>query len=272
MNNIKLTEKELVNLLESVTKKVIKDLKKIQSVPYNSPDIMQNDMLIEHPLISEGLIKTYPVKETREYVVSRIGQKEREGIGMMNISGTFNVSFKNGFKNFSWFTLNQMIITPFKTCGYHIGLFKINDSVLKLNENTFSEAKDKYVLLTFEPIYPNKVEPNDLPNILYHICPTRIVSKIINRVGLTPRGYGKVGAHPERIYFFCNDVSRKWKDIAYGFKEKMNIDEKYSLLEINVESIKNKVDFYKDINSFSEKAVYTLEPIPHNLIKIIDNE
>lgn len=127
------------------------------------------------------------------------------------------------------------------------------------------------VKIVFRAKFNAEYKPKSIPPYLYHICPTRVVDKILQQ-GLTPRNHGRIASHPERVYCFIK-YDKDWKeDIASQFRISGG-DEPYSYLEIDTRKIDKIPKFYYDSNVMEKHpAIYTLEPIPPTAIKVIDNQ
>ena len=101
---------------------------------------------------------------------------------------------------------------------------------------------------------------------LYHVSPVKYEEKI-KKIGLIPRGQGKIAAHPERIYFTLNEedaefLVNKFRDFTKGT---------YNLYQIDVDKLRrrnNGIRFFKD-PAFTDKGIYTLSNVPPDCLKII---
>lgn len=132
------------------------------------------------------------------------------------------------------------------------------------------KLKKTPVKLLFRAKFNAEYKPKSVPEFLYHICPTRVVNKILQQ-GLTPRNNGRIASHPERVYLFI-DYNTLWEEIASQFRISGN-NEPYSYLEIDTRKIDNMPKFYYDSNVMrNHPAIYTLEPIPPTSIKVIDQQ
>ena len=132
------------------------------------------------------------------------------------------------------------------------------------------KLKKTPVKLLFRAKFNAEYKPKSVPAFLYHICPTRVVDRIL-RQGLTPRNNGRIASHPERVYLFI-ERNNDWEDIASQFRISGN-DEPYSYLRVDTRKINPQIHFYYDSNVMQgNPAIYTLEPIPPTTIKVIDNQ
>ena len=132
------------------------------------------------------------------------------------------------------------------------------------------KLKKTPVKLLFRAKFNAEYKPKSVPEFLYHVCPTRVVNKILQQ-GLTQRNNGRIASHPERVYLFI-DYNSSWEEIASQFRISGD-DEPYSYLEIDTRKIDNMPKFYYDSNVMrNHPAIYTLEPIPPTTIKVIDSQ
>ena len=132
------------------------------------------------------------------------------------------------------------------------------------------KLKKTPVKLLFRAKFNAEYKPKSVPEFLYHICPTRVVNKILQQ-GLTPRNNGRIASHPERVYLFI-DYNSSWKEVASQFRISGN-DEPYSYLRVDTRKINPQIHFYYDSNVMQgNPAIYTLEPIPPTAIKVIDSQ
>ena len=132
------------------------------------------------------------------------------------------------------------------------------------------KLKKTPVKLLFRAKFNAEYKPKSVPEFLYHICPTRVVNKILQQ-GLTPRNNGRIASHPERVYLFI-DYNSSWKEVASQFRISGN-DEPYSYLRVDTRKINPQIHFYYDSNVMQgNSAIYTLEPILPTAIKVIDGQ
>lgn len=122
----------------------------------------------------------------------------------------------------------------------------------------------------FRPKYDQVVNINGIPDNCYHICPSRLVPKIL-RQGLKPKDYGRTSNHPERVFLFFNKPF-DWKQIADRFRESRE-EEPYSLLCIDMRPLLDKFDFrFDSLTMIDNPAVYTTETIPPSNISVVEEE
>lgn len=266
--------------LNEIIQKVIFELKEQNKIPFET---VFGEMMNQN-IIFEGLITSYPIKS----VINILNNKDirKYGVSCFPLFTTLKqnrgkedsdftqyqlvVNFTKGFNTINWETLSNYVHL-ISTCGWYLAQVRGNFGIeSELTNELFIQYDTTPVMLIFEPKYDLEVEKESIPDYCYHITPTRVVNKIKNSRGLTPRDYGKVGNHPERVYLFTTKPSN-WKEIAEDFKFNMHIDEPYTLLKVSMKNLKSS-KFYYDQNSNYNPAIYTLEPIPHFAINIEDNE
>lgn len=178
---------------------------------------------------------------------------------------------KNGFEDL------DKIKKFFDTCGWTLA-----------STETYYKNYD-YTIYVFEKNKQTDVLTTN--KYLYHLTPTSKLNKIYKN-GLTPHSGNKISKHPERIYLFLNknlkanyvlfandlwieDVRSKGAKRGVSKEEINNIvnkgrDNKYALLQIDVDKCKNDFKVYGDPNL--NKAVWTFDNIPPEAIKIIYND
>lgn len=158
------------------------------------------------------------------------------------------------------------IAQTLNACGwYFAGIISGYEIVKKLDV-----FKDPCMIL-YEPRFDQNATNEIVGDTLYHICPLKYVPKILKN-GLQPKQGERKTKHLERLYLFVTEPD-DWHYIAEHFKESRK-DEPYALLKVNVKNLKDRVKFYYDSNVYREypKAVYTYEPIPNNVIEVVDYE
>lgn len=246
-------------------------------------------------LISEGLIMTYAPHKVISMLNRRYNMSEykaqvksfdrtniehpinkQQGTNKpVNTTNDYNrlieisIHFKFGLQYISKEILND-IIHSCEACGW---LFTSIQDMYTLQEYKNIEECDFKVKhsfnMYFRPKFDQQVKENGIPNYCYHICPTRLVDKILKQ-GLHPKDYGRTSNHPERVYLFIQKPL-DWKYIAKTFKESRN--EKYSLLRIDTSKLYDKMKFYYDSLTMTDNpAIYTNETIPSPYITAIDRE
>ena len=134
----------------------------------------------------------------------------------------------------------------------------------------------------FRPKFDQVVNKNGIPNVCYHICPSRLVDKIL-RQGLKPKDLGRTSNHTERVFLFYK-YPQDWKNnIADNFRQSRE-NEKYTLLKVNTgkwikdvtqNNVRNdapKFQFDSLTMSDDYPAIYTFEPIPSQYISVLETE
>ena len=252
--------------------------------------------------LTEGLTMTYSINKITEILEQKYKLKEKgitcswvDGNRMsnnmfaafkMNTKTTretdnwyfFSLYFSKGVQGYSnmvsdivhtcdacgWFLSD---VTYFTREGFEQKISLKNNKAFSLNDENLINCPIK---LIFRAKFNAEYKPKSVPAFLYHICPTRVVDRIL-RQGLTPRNNGRIASHPERVYLFI-ERNNDWEDIASQFRISGN-DEPYSYLRVDTREINPQIHFYYDSNVMQgNPAIYTLEPIPPTTIKVIDNQ
>jgi len=213
----------------------------------------------------EGLITSYPLHE----VINILSRKKYNVKGNYD-ANTFSLKFLFS-DNISKSLIDYVkIIQITNTCGYFCSNIKGENTkaqfvIEKYNLENFKKLINNGLTLInflFEAKYDIFIEK--IPEFLYHLVPTRNISKIL-KFGLVPKSRSKKAFHPERIYLVKNP-----KDLNLLFKafyEETKINE-WSILKIDTH-ILEYLKIYKDPN-FKEKGYYTLNTIHPIAINIYD--
>jgi hypothetical protein len=198
--------------------------------------------IMDNHIISEGLIKTYPLEKSIQIL------KRKFNDYTIN-TGEDNEIYLERLINYN--NVNHLL----NTLGYHISYIIQNNKQIKLNE---LDINQDYILCA-EPKYDIKVV---VPKIIFHATLSKYVNKI-KKIGIIPKSNNKISLHPDRIYF-----SIKIED-AIKFAEYLENKYETSSAIVVISTIELDNNFYSDIN-FKDSGVYTLNNIsPKNIIKII---
>ena len=144
----------------------------------------------------------------------------------------------------------------------------------KFNKENLEKAKFKnYFAIRYESKYDKEVK-DIKQNLLIHLIPD-IYWKHVKLKGLTPKTKSKISTHPERIYFLLPPLSNDdLEEIAITLYntasqgEKKYI-EKYYVLYIDINELKDNTKFYEDPNFFmGSGAVWTYKNIPPKYIEL----
>lgn len=216
-----------------------------------------------HPV--KQLEITKPVISTRDY----------------NKLAEITISFsKVGLTQTNSIILNDIIKT-FDVCGWMFASIQDMASYKEYKDINDCDYKNKFIpyKMYFRPKFDQKVNENGIPNVCYHICPSRLATKILQQ-GLKPKNYGRTSNHTERVFLFYK-YPVGWKtEIANNFRESRG-DEPYTLLRVDTGSwIKDKTNlnnipkFKFDSLTMSDNypAIYTFETIPQKYISILEQE
>lgn len=214
------------------------------------------ETLADKDMLTEGLIRTYPMEWVEKYLSNRMTS-----------------DFVNGGVDYNkmqfWFILKQdsKSIEPLKKKMETFGYFcSVEDNV--------SEG----IYLQFEPkfdIYRKGSEFSSRNNgiVFYHVAPIRFKKKILN-VGLVPKAKNKYLKYPDRIYLM---LASEGKDNAYDMADMLYTQDentlnqgKYSLFGVTVDGL-DDVKFYPDRNTPHAPSYFTYENIPSKNISFIED-
>jgi len=200
--------------------------------------------------ISEGLIKTHPVKKSEDILKRRFPElnieiDEDDEIYIYNLNDKISKYLP--------------IIT---NLGYYISQGTIDGDNWQhngINDNLYTKG------ICIEAKYDYEVE---IPSTLYHASPIKLKNKILKN-GLSPRSGNKIAKHPERIYLTDNI------NIAIQFGKYLKNEENnewykngFCIYSIDGKGISN---LYSDVN-LRQGGFYTMNYIkPENIKLIWDN-
>jgi hypothetical protein len=190
-----------------------------------------------HSILTEGLIKTYPIEKSISIIKKRFTNLTVEGEkdGEIYVEGDMEE-----LGNY---------IPLFNNLGYFISTYTIDGSNWIKDYNDTTKASALYL----EPKYD--IEISRIPKTLYHASPTKFKNKIL-KIGFIPKTGNKLSNHPDRIYL-TDDLKT-----AFGETIKKEEGSGYCIWKIDGESIHN---LYSDIN-LRNNGYYTTGNIsPRNL-------
>lgn len=215
-------------------------------------------------MIGEGLIKTYPINNTINYIVRKYGlgrnqvQVNQINNGIM-ATDIICIILPNGIDNN---TLGD-IKHDLKTCGY------FNNQQQKLINGT------NYFVLTFEPKFSQDIGDAVRQNYhyLYHSSPSIYLDKVL-KIGLIPKSKNTLFFYPDRTFFMVGDKLnsgqiKTLKNIQSERNVHVNNEnpketKEYVLLTIDVSRLPKDIKFYCD--PLADGAIFTYDNIPPNAI------
>ena len=222
--------------------------------------------------------RTTPNHPVKSLTVNKFVNSTRDYNKLVEICINFRPGF--GLTKTSPEELNNIIHT-FDACGWMFASILNVASLEEFKNVDKCDYTNKYTpyIMYFRPKFDQKVNINGVPDTCYHICPSRLVPKILKQ-GLKPKDYGRTSNHTERVFLFYK-YPEDWKEqIADNFR-KSRADEKYTLLKVdtgywiaNGQKTNNIPKFKFDSLTVSDNypAIYTFEPIPPQYISILEEE
>ena len=252
MKKIIINEKQLDLLIKQ------KDYNKINKIPsYNNPltIAMINNVVIE------GLIKTYPIDKTIQYIRDYFDLEEWDVYKHKSENGYDRIAFNA----YIYGDNLDIISNAMDYCGYFLAYPKKDIIEQHYGEN---------ITLIFEPKFQYDVSKELRKNEKYliHVTPTYNIEKI-KRFGLSPKSKNKLFNFPHRVYFFIGSFDKKQllnmiKQLCYA-NNNIHDNGEYSILTIDLKQIDENVPFYSDQNL--KNAVFTSNNIHPNCIINIEN-
>ena len=192
---------------------------------------------IDENFIDEGLIHTYPIVKTINFIKKRFDlPDEYFDTVKENSVECITVKIPDIEKNI------QIMTTAMNVCGYYF-------------DKTISKfAENGVVWKTI--VYSPKIQQSIIDELikttkyLYHISPTYNFKKI-RKIGFSPRHRNTLFNYPERIYFLIGNVDYN-QILNLGFQLFLNNksqgnDGKYIIYKLDMDKLKN-INFYKDSN------------------------
>lgn len=151
-----------------------------------------------------------------------------------------------------------LVVDGMKDCGW----FLVGEQDVKMNG-------EPWIILSFDPMFQD-----DIYNIvmecrrIYHWTPLYALETILKN-GLVPRSENKLGNHPERVYFFSDNIPDRdlidfGRAICRKNKDPRN-DKRYALLYVETKDLK-KVPFSYDPHA--DQAFFTTEKIDPSILHI----
>lgn len=200
--------------------------------------------------LTEGLISTYPIHMLEKQIIRHL----------RGIKYHLDINMTNDLQIRIYQKINQNLVEIIHDiciwCGYFISYIKYDDIEFvydydKLNTLNYDST---YWYFQIERKFDNKIIFN---GTLYHIT---LLSKLtkIKQIGIVPKTYNGISAHPNRIYFCQNLPDTR------NMVKKLKKNDELCVLELQV----TKIELYNDPNS---NGFYTYDNIPPtNIIRVYD--
>lgn len=218
-------------------------------------------------IISEGLIRSYEP----EKVISIITRLGIDSDDIYFVDGKITIDAKIKYKDI----ISDVITRMENALGWYMSGGKEDfheemdsnveniKSDIQYNmgemENDGYDEDDVALYLYFERKFDEKINPDTLPDVIYHVASKNSLGKI-KEIGLKPSHRDKLTHHPDRIYFSTSQS---------GIGDLMDNDmfeiEEPVVLEIDATKLKGH-EFYLDPN-FPDSGIYTLQNIHPGAIK-----
>ncbi len=249
-------DKKVKKFLNSITdddiKKIWIDYNNIRKIASHT-NPLTTDMCLS---MNEGLISTYPIDKTIEYISSYFDFIPQQ-IEIKKAKSENDIDYIIVYIPVINDNLG-IIKKSMSLCGYFLGFPK---------EHEIKQGQFNW--LQFEPIVQknesDKIRKEE--NKLYHITPHYNLGKIKN-IGFSPHSKNELFNYPNRVYFLRGSLNNE--NIQYIAKQlnKYNSSEgndgKYVLLTIDIEKIPKDIKMYLDPNY--PYGIFVTENIKPNVI------
>jgi hypothetical protein len=224
--------------------------KVLYTTSYSNPLTLHGQFLN----LNEGLIHTYPIDKTIEYI------KKRFNLGDRQISKS---KMENGVEQilviFPCVNNNEkMLIKAFNLCGYHLSYPKLDNIV-----------KNNWMILQFEPKFQDDISQTikKTEKYLLHITPKYNLKKILN-IGLSPKTKNNLFDYPNRIYLLKgstppNEIMFLINKLHEANQNEFN-DGEYALILLNINELSDNISLFLDSNF--ENGLFTTDYIKPNAI------
>lgn len=201
--------------------------------------------------INEGLIKTYPINNTVDYVRRLFGLRDNQ-INVINKGDIHKilVMYENSEEK------RKQMNKAMNLCGYELA-----------NENTENVHNVIYQMYTQKFSDSLTAELKKRMKYLIHITPLYNKDKIL-RQGFVPKSKNEIFTYGDEVFFFTQDAPIV-HIVDQVYQKDCNIKNKsnnhiYTLFQVSLEKIPNEVKFEIDPNL--DFAVRTKDNIPPNTI------
>lgn len=213
----------------------------------NSDDISMYEIFRQHSknghlVLTEGLIKTFPLEKSVNIIKKRFPNL------IVEIDSDNEIYIEGEMEKISNY------IPLFNNLGYFISTYTI-DGINWIKEYDNDTIPS---IICLEPKYDISI--NKIPNILYHASPSKFKDKIL-KIGFIPKTGNKLSKHPDRIYLTDNLKTA----LFFGENIKSQQNSPYCIWKINGNCISN---LYSDIN-LRDGGYYTLGNISPSCFELV---
>lgn len=222
----------------------------------------------DNSMIDEGLIKTYPIDKSINYIVRKYGLRNNQvqiepiNNGIIAVELICVILPKSIDAN----TLGN-IKHDLRTCGYFI------------NQTPIPIPNTDFLVFPFEPKFNTDISNMVSQNYqyLYHSAPKIYADKIV-RNGLIPKAKNSLFLYPDRTFLMVGDkLTQKQMNVLKNVQDKRNTQvnlnnpkekKEYILITIEVSKLPTDIKFYCD--PMANGAIFTYDNIPSNAIVKIE--
>ena len=259
MNSLK-ASKAVSPCIDGSLPNISKYIKTFNNVDFNSEENFE---------INEGLIKTYPIDKTKNFIIKKYGlsgdqiqiSQMNNGILSVDVIGIIlpNSVSKNIIGN---------IKHDLRTCGYFI------------NQAPIAISNTNFFIMVFEPKFSQEISDiiKRKYQYLYHQTPQIYIKKIIKN-GLIPKSNNALFFYPDRTFLMVGDkLNPKQIDALKNIQKERNTHinvknplekKEYSIITIETSKLPSDIMFYCD--PLAHGAIFTYDNIPPNAIINIES-
>lgn len=242
-------------LIEEDINYLNEDFEKVMYITsYSNPLTLHGQFLN----LNEGLIHTYPIDKTIEYIKKRFNLSDKQ---------IFKTKVENEVEQiiviFPCINNNEeMLIKAFNLCGYYLSYPKLERIV-----------KNNWMILQFEPKFQNDISKTirEKENYLLHITPKYNLKKILN-IGLSPKTKNKLFDYPNRIYLLKGSTPPKETmfliDKLHSANQTEYNDGNYALILLDANKLAENISLYSD--SMFKYGLFTTDYIKTDAIYNIE--
>lgn len=232
---------------------------KLYALTSGTPTMSNPLSLMMAGVLDEGLIKTYPIEKTMDYIKKHFQLEDFQLGTFEDDPNRFFLMIPNIGDNI------KLVLRALDYCGWYPGVINLAQGF------PFMFMNDQWVRIQCERKFTDKLKKDKLPKVLYHYTPRYNLKKIM-KIGLVPGSKNKLFNYPERIYFMGGIDKNEmdgWAKPIYWTNSQVNPRNEgiYAVLKVNTEKLPENIHFETDPN-MPKCGFYTTDNIPPKFIKL----
>lgn len=242
---------EYIKFINSLNKEELQEILDTEFLYLNS-----SVSSIERIKLSEGLIKTYDIKNTTKIIEKRLGLKRNQYKVQEGENGIEVIAIYTDKEN------KDGVMKILDLCGYYV-----------TNELKKWRFFKRGYILEFRPKFTNTTELQKFIReypILWHVTTEEKLEKI-KKQGFVPKSSNTVFDYPSRIHFLAGTYSLNdaEKMLSIIREKSENKDSNWKIIKVDVRKKDGNIPIFHYDPDFPG-AVYTYENIPANIVFEID--